>query len=295
MPLKDVKYKPNQTILKVFGYGDNKKIKVITMNSLRTAGIEDDNEIFAVRGSVNEGKLDESIIRSKNKIFELAFCNPWDYFFTGTLDPKKYDRTDLEKYHKDLTQWLRDQSKRIGKKIWFLVIPELHTDGKSWHLHGFIYGLPDTELKQFKIGDKMGKALADKVSKGDIVFNWVKYQKKFGFCDLEPIKNAEAVSKYITKYINKNLATSVKELNAHLYYHSRGLQEAVTIKKGTMLADIAPTYTNDYCSVAWLDYSDELLAELQQSFIDIDYYKTRSQGLSRTVFEKDSKKTVKEQ
>ena len=252
----------------------------------RTAGIEDDNEIFAVRGSVNEGKLDESIIRSKNKIFELAFCNPWDYFFTGTLDPKKYDRTDLEKYHKDLTQWLRDQSKRIGKKIWFLVIPELHTDGKSWHLHGFIYGLPDTELKQFKIGDKMGKALADKVSKGDIVFNWVKYQKKFGFCDLEPIKNAEAVSKYITKYINKNLATSVKELNAHLYYHSRGLHEAVTIKKGTMLADIAPTYTNDYCSVAWLDYSDELLAELQQSFIDIDYYKTRSQGLSRTVFER---------
>ena len=49
---------------------------------------------------------------------------------------------------------------------------------------------------------------------------------------------------------------------------------AQTIKKGTMFADIVPTYTNDYCSVAWLDYSDELLAELQQSFIDIDYYKT---------------------
>ena len=120
----------------------------------------------------------------------------------------------------------------------------------------------------------MGKALADKVSKGDIVYNWLAYQNKFGFCDLEPIRNAEAVSKYITKYINKNLATSVKELNAHLYYHSRGLQMAQTIKKGTMFADIVPTYTNDYCSVAWLDYSDELLAELQQSFIDIDYYKT---------------------
>lgn len=284
MPLKDVKYKYNQTILKVFGYGEHKKIKVITMNCLRTAGIEDENEYFAVRGSVNDEKLEESIIRAKNKIFELAFCNPWDYFFTGTLDPKKYDRTDLEKYHKDLTQWFRDQGKKLGCKIDFLLIPELHTDGKSWHIHGFIYGLPQSELKQFVVGDKMGKVLADKVKNGDIVYNWLAYQKKFGFCDLEPIRNAEAVSKYITKYINKNLATSVKELNAHLYYHSRGLAMAETIKKGTMSANIVPTYTNDYCSVAWLDYSEELLQELQQSFIDIDYYKTRSKGLSRTVF-----------
>ena len=61
MPLKDVKYKYNQSIIKVFGYGENKKIKVITMNCLRTAGIEDENEIFALRGSVNDEKLDESI------------------------------------------------------------------------------------------------------------------------------------------------------------------------------------------------------------------------------------------
>ena len=39
MPLKDVKYKRDQTILKVYGYGDNKKIKVIRMNWLRTAGM----------------------------------------------------------------------------------------------------------------------------------------------------------------------------------------------------------------------------------------------------------------
>ena len=124
MPLKDVKYKYNQSIIKVFGYGENKKIKVITMNCLRTFGIEDENEIFALRGSVNDEKLDESIIRAKNKIFELAFCNPWQYFFTGTLNPKLYDRTNLQKYHKDLTQWLRDQGKKFNCKIDFLLIPE---------------------------------------------------------------------------------------------------------------------------------------------------------------------------
>ena len=275
LPLKDVKYKYGQSILKVFGYGNNKRIKVITMNCLRTSGIEDIFDFTGVRGTVNDSKLNENIIRAKSKIFELAFCNQWQYFFTGTLNPNKYDRTDLKKFHKDLTQWIVNQNKKLNCKIDYLFIPELHSDGNSWHIHGFINGLPQSELQQFKIGDIMGKSLAEKVKKGDIVYNWISYQKKFGFCDLEPIRNQEAISKYITKYINKNLASSVTELNAHLYYHSRGLRVAETIKKGTMLADIVPTYTNDYCSVSWLDYTDELLEELKQSFIDIDYYKTR--------------------
>lgn len=275
MPLKDVKYKHNQTILKVFGYGDNKKIKVITMNTLRTSGIEDDNEYRCERGTVNDEKLETSILRTKNNIFELAFCNPWDYFFTGTLNPKKYDRTNLDKFRNDIKEFIKYQNKKYGLKIKYLLIPELHNDGKSWHMHGFIYGLPQTHLHQFKIGDTMGKSLADKVQRGDIVFNWLEYQNKFGFCDLEPIRNQEAVSKYITKYINKNLYDSVTELNKNKYYHSLGLNMAQTIKKGTMSANIAPTYTNEYCSVAWLDYDEDLLQSLQNSFIDIDYYKTR--------------------
>lgn len=268
MPLRDVKHKYDQTILKVYGYGANKKIKLINMNCLRTSGIECELDDFIIRGSVNNEKLDESIIRSKNKIFELAYCNPWDYFFTGTLNPKKYDRTDLSKYHKDFTQWLRDQSKKLCNKIDFLLIPELHSDGKSWHLHGFIRGLPDSELKQFSIGDKMGKILADKVYNGDIVYNWCSYEKKFGFCDLEPIRNTEAVSKYITKYINKNIANSVKELNAHLYYHSRGLKMAETIKKGSMnWTNIEPSFKNDYCTVAWIDYTDSTFDNILNRFI----------------------------
>ena len=275
MPLKDLKYKYNQVILKVYGYGENKKIKVIRMNCLRTAGVEDDSDFYALRGTVNEGKLQENIIRTKQKIFEFAFCNHWEYFFTATLDQKKYDRTDLDRFHKDLTQWLRNQGKKLGCKIYFLLIPELHEDCKSWHMHGFIYGLPVDELHQFKIGDVMGKVLSEKVKKGDVVYNWPSYARKFGFCDLEPIRNAEAVSKYITKYINKNLSHSVTELNAHQYYHSRGLKMAQIVKKGAMAATITPTYENEYCSVAWLDYSEELLQELSSSFLDIDYYNTR--------------------
>ena len=267
MPLKDVKYKHNQSIVKVFGYGDNRKIKVITMKTLRNAGVEDENDKNYNRCSVNDEKLDDNITRAKSKIFELAFCNIWDFFITITIDPAKYERSNLDKFHKDLTQWFRDYKKKYGFKIDFLLIPELHKDGKSWHMHGFIKGVPIEHLQLFQIGDVMGKALAEKVKNGDTVYNWKEYQNKFGFCDLEPIRNAEAVSKYITRYINKDLANSVKELNAHLYYHSRGLKTAETKKKGTMTIDIAPDFVGDYCTVSWFDYDDNILQELVDSFI----------------------------
>lgn len=265
--LKDRAYNYNQTLLKVFGEGKDKKIKLVRMNYLKTSGIEL-NDIEYVRGTVNENKINESILRSKSKIFELAFCNPWDWFFTGTINPNKQDRTDLELFHKQLTQWLRDYNKKYKLNIKFLFVPEKHKDGKSWHIHGFIYGLPVGHLVQFRVGDKMGKGLADKVMQGDIVYNWQAYFNRFGFCDLEPIRNHEAVSKYVTKYINKELANSVTELNAHTYYHSRGLKFAELIKKGTMIwEDIAPTYENDYCSVVWLDYSEELYNNLLNKYI----------------------------
>ena len=275
MPLKDVKYKYDQTILSVFGHGDNKKIKLVRMNYLRTSGLEIDDKYIVPKGSVNDCKLEDNIRRAKTSIFEYAFCNPWDWFFTCTLDSKKYDRTDLDKYHKDLTQWFRNYGKSHNIKIKFLLVPELHSDGVSWHMHGFLYGLPKSHLKQFVIGDVMGKSLASKVINGDEVYNWLPYSNKFGFCDLEPIRSAEAVSKYIMKYINKNLASSVKELNAHLYYHSRGLNKSQVIKKGSLSVPFIPSYENEYCSVAWLDYSDELLHELSSSIFNIDYYKTR--------------------
>lgn len=230
MPLKDTKYKFNQTILKRFSNGVETRYKLVTCKCLRSSGVEDDAD-KGKRCTVNLEKTDESISRTRARIYELAFCNEWQWFFTATLDPKKYVRSDLEKFHKDLTQWFRDYNKAHHTAIKFLLIPELHSDGVSWHMHGLLSGLPVSELRQFSVGDTMGKGLAEKVLRGDVVYNWLPYFKKFGFCDIEPIRSHEAVCKYITKYISKSLDNSVRELNAHMYYCSRGLNRAETIKK----------------------------------------------------------------
>lgn len=266
--LRSPKFRYNQTIVSVLGYGDNKRIRVVTMGCLRVAGVEDDTEERPAKGTVNEEKLAVNISRTKRTIYELAFCNPWDWFFTATLDPKKYDRTDLQKFHKDLTQFFRDQRKKYGISIDFLMIPEKHSDGVTWHMHGFLRGVPVERLRRFKLGDKMGKALAEKVRNGEEVYNWLDYSSKFGFCDLEPIRNHEAVSKYVTKYISKELANSVTELNAHQYYCSRGLKRAEVIKKGSMAGTIEPDYVGEYCSVTTLPFSPERLQEICDSFVD---------------------------
>lgn len=266
MPLKEEKYKYNQTLLKRFSNGEKTCYKVVTCKCLRTAGVEDDND-KGKRCEVNSCKLDENISRTRSRIYELAFCNVWEWFFTATLDPAKYDRTDLEKFHKSLTQWIRDYNKKHELQVKFLLIPEQHSDGESWHMHGLLNGLPKEHLHRFQIGDRMSKKLAEKVRNGDELYNWIPYAEKFGFCDIEPIKSHEAVSKYITKYISKSLQNSVTELNAHMYYCSRGLNRAETIKKGVMLAPITPDFENEYCSIKWLDDNPLIVQEVLNSIV----------------------------
>lgn len=263
MPLKESKYKYNQTFVKLLG----SKIVVSTLGCVRNSDIVCDDDKYSERCSVNDKKLTENIKRSKSKIYELACCNSWDWFFTATLDKSKYDRSDLEKFHKDLTQWFRNYGKQHNIKIDFLLVPELHSDGVSWHMHGLLRGVPKSHLKQFQIGDRMGKALAEKVKNGDVVYNWLVYSKKFGFCDLEPIRNPDAVSKYITKYINKDLSLSVTELNAHLFYHSRGLEKAKIVKSGTLTTPIDYDFNGEYCSKAEFPYSESKLKELIDSIV----------------------------
>ena len=60
MPIRDRKYLSNQAILKVYGTGASRRIKITVMAYLRNSGIEDDEEEF-LRGGVNENKLDDNI------------------------------------------------------------------------------------------------------------------------------------------------------------------------------------------------------------------------------------------
>ena len=198
-------------------YGDY-KLKVTLMSACRSAGLEPMIDKPKVKkNTVNDEKLSNNLCRAKSKVNELALCNSWDHFVTFTIDKTKYDRYNLKAYYRDFSEFIHNVNKRRPKenKIKYLLIPEMHEDG-AWHMHGLFSGLRDEELYINQNG----------------YFSWSKYDKKFGFMSLDHIKDKDKVSSYVVKYITKDVDKNVKELGGHLYYHSKGLETAVTLYRG---------------------------------------------------------------
>jgi hypothetical protein len=177
----------------------------------------------------NDNKLFNNICRARSRVLELALCNEWEWFVNLTLDEKKYNRYELKKFAKDLSQWFRDQRKKYGTAFQYLVIPEQHKDG-AWHMHGLLNGIPDYEITEFVRGVHPQK-LIDSGYK-----NFKAYAEKFGFISMGKIKDKSKCAFYISKYITKDLTKRLDNLNAHLYYASQGLSqyENVTYINGSV-------------------------------------------------------------
>lgn len=174
-------------------------------------------------------KSDPALSRARRMVFEKALCNSWDYFFTGTLDEKKYDRHNLVKFHSDLTDFIKYRRSVYGSDIRFLFVPEKHKDG-AWHVHGLIAGVPPAALCRFTrtFFVENGLKVNYKLMRSNYLC-WIDFFHKFGFCSLASIQSVLGVSYYITKYISKDLNSRRGDVGEHLYYCSRGLNTAVKL------------------------------------------------------------------
>lgn len=269
------KFLYNQSIVKIVGVGDNKWIKIVNMNVIRKKNVdkvkieekvkeEKLSEITkdvkkSKKGSKNNEKLGCNIRATKSRIRELIMCNEWEYMVTFTLNGDRYNRTDLDTWKKEFLQWVQNYRKKYGIDIKYIFVPELHKDNITWHMHGLIKGLPLSHLRQIVNGDSEYKRLEKRVRMGYEVYVWEAYQQKFGYCDVEKIRNKEAVCNYLTKSIKDNTLKSkgVSKVNAKMYYVSRGLKRAEIVKRGTQISTInqAPTYANKYCKVYWQKFN----------------------------------------
>lgn len=231
--------------------------KVVFLHSVREGGWEDcmedkkNNKLITTTTECKGVKLVNNLSRARSRIYELASCNKWDWFITATLSPDKYNRSNLKKFRKDFTQFIRDQRKKYNVTLKYLLIPELHADGKNWHMHGLLSGLSDNMVTDFPAGSPI--KLQENGYK-----NWLDYSKKFGWVSLGFVKNHAAVSKYMTKYITKDLGSCVGELGAHLYYSSVGLEGSKEVYRGFLKSPIDWDYENDYCSIKWFSNFDDI-------------------------------------
>ena len=187
----------------------------------------------------DENRFTQSISRTRSTIFELAFCNDFDYFCTLTIDSKKSNRDDLNGFVKDFGQFIRDLNKKRpeDKKIKYLIIPELHKKG-GWHFHGLFSGLCENDLAPNKFG----------------YLDWKRYSDKFGFFSCSPLKNKENACRYISKYITKDIAELSIPKGAHLYYCSQNLKRKTAICRFNFDNCFTDDFDfeNDYVKIKWI-------------------------------------------
>lgn len=281
-------YKTNIAILKDYN-GQRKKLTYC--RTVHQSGLCKARDSPSPKNSVNSEKLQNNLTRARTTIYELALCNDWEWFITITLNPEKYDRCDLPKFRKDFSRFIRTYGKKNGLTVKYLVIPEQHAKG-GWHMHGFLKGIPPDNLRHFTLYEKLPVYLRKKLEQGFAIYDWIEYRERFGFCDIEPVRNLQAASAYVTKYITKSLDSSVKELGGHLYYASQGLNRSSVIKTGKVNPEsIMWDFENEYVKIKWYDSDEqpELLIEDDNRIVELrkkrDKYYESSQWDSQIDYE----------
>lgn len=258
-------------IIKGYKYSSKMKMTICKKYTGSSYNHSLDQVIKGAKGTVNTEKLDYNLSRAKNAVFELAMCNPWRYWGTFTMDKEMNDRNDLKGYYKKFTQWIRNYNKKHNIRIRYLFVPEKHKKG-TWHMHGFLYGLPEEHLVPFKNGDKSknGKPIPMKLWKNGYL-NWPAYAEKFGYCSFDTINNHEAIAKYLTKYVTKDVESSVKEVNAKSYYNSRGLEKATEYIRGYLAIPVTDKdcdFVNDFVKI--IDFERKNLTYVIDNIVPLE-------------------------
>lgn len=218
-------------------------VRITWHKSLRESGWESEQG-KPRKGTVNDSKLENNLCRAKSTVRELVLCNDWDYWCTFTLSPDKQNRYDLEAFIKKFSEFIHNYNRRctLEDKIKYLLVPEKHQDG-AWHMHGFIKGIRSKDLYINQNG----------------YLSWKHYESKFGFISMDRIRDKEAASSYILKYMTKDTLHSVSKLNAHAFYSSKNLNRSTEVYRGSaqFKGQWDWEHPDGYCKVKNIDLRNE--------------------------------------
>ena len=167
---------------------------------------EDDEE----KDLVNMRSKKVASNRAKNKVYELARANSWDWFLTFTFDREKVDSSNYDVTLKKIKKWLDNQKQRYAPELKYIIIPELHADKVHYHFHGLLADCGDMVFTDS--GHK---------KRGKPIYNLTGF--KFGFTTATKVEDTGRVASYIVKYMTKELNDSL--YNRHRYLASRNLKK----------------------------------------------------------------------
>lgn len=156
-------------------------------------------------GGLSEEEKDyqryKNLYKSKQTIIDLAYENsldtPWEYFVTLTFDDKKVNARHYDYVVENLSSWL-DNMKHQNRNMKYILVPELHKSGRV-HFHGIFKNVSNWKLEKayYPGTNRLIK------KNGLQIYNLTNY--KYGFTTVSKVKDMEAISVYISKYMTKEL------------------------------------------------------------------------------------------
>lgn len=153
-----------------------------------------------------------SISRTRQTIEDICLCNKFEWFCTFTFDPKRYDNANFGSACRYMTKWLHNAKDRHSPNLQYLVIPEQHKSG-HWHFHALLSHF-EGQMKDSKHCQHSRPIFNIK--------NWM-----FGFSTAVRIddEGQEAVSRYIRKYITKDMLSGQfkRAMGKRRFFASTGL------------------------------------------------------------------------
>ena len=253
------------------GLEEKQNMKLFNYDFIQLPYDDFENDWLETNDSLDEffpdkKKLITNIITARTKLLNLVQCNNFEWFGTLTFDIQKVDRFSYDDCKKSLQKLFYDYTHRKNKEFAYICIPEQHQDD-AYHFHCMFKGIPMEDLRLFTLEEKLPYDIRFQLEKGEEVYTWLKYP--FGYTSFSKIKNLDACSVYVTKYITKNLVSSVPFGQA-LYLRSRKLLKPVILAQGEILNDngIDFTFDNEFCSICnFKDFSGVQLEHYWSKFI----------------------------
>lgn len=158
----------------------------------------------------NKGDVsrNDAIKRARDKAYEIAFANDFEWFVTFTLSPEHIDRYDKEEILRRFKKWLNNTSSR--RNMVYLMFPEYHED-KAVHFHGLISG--DLEMRES----------GHKTTNGQMIYNAMNWT--LGFSTAVRLEGQKGqIANYVMKYITKE---NKRVFGKHYFAGGKGLQREV--------------------------------------------------------------------
>lgn len=155
-----------------------------------------------------------SLSATKNKIYNIARSNTWEWFITLTFERENTNASDYDMITRRLHTFMNNLQKRKCPDMKYLIVPELHADKQNYHFHGLVSGV---DSLRFCFSGHFD-------DKGNPIFNILDW--KYGFTTATRVQDSGKASGYITKYITKDTELKLKNKKRYLCSQSVNRTEA---------------------------------------------------------------------